>query len=888
MTQSSNPSLRTHTLPNGLTVFLREKHDAPVASFWVWYRVGSRNERPGLTGVSHWVEHMQFKGTPSIEKGAIFGEVSRHGGTLNAMTSSDWTAYFETLPADKLDISLRIESDRMSNSLFDPGETESERTVILSERQGAENRPTYHLAEEVHGVAFQASPYRHMVIGYENDLRTISRDDLYGHYRRYYTPNNAFIAAAGDFDADELLDRITSAFGAIPAGDGALPPVAVEPPQRGERRVTLRRPSPASYLMMAYRMPDARHPDIPALLVADALLSGGKPMGMGGGSAMGRSSRLYRALVSGGLARSASSGASLNIDPNLWTFTATALPGVEPERIEAAIETEIERLKNDLAPEEEFVKARKQIRAQYVYSQETVTAQAFWLGQMEIIDHAGRIDTLSDELAAVTPEDVQRVVRNWLVPDQRTVGWQLPDDETVLAGADVPAAHVPAPVSLIDPPAVWGLSDSDQSSHGFVRTELPNGIIVLAQPRPGDAAVDCTISIEAGQAATREPLAGLSSMTAKMLNRGTARHSFDKYNETIDSLGAVIGVDADRDTIDVSFHSLAEDLDAVLDLAAEIILEPTFPAEELERVRQQTITGLREQESDTGAQASRLLREQMYPEGHPYRLRVSGEIETVERFTTEDLATYHRRAFGPNVATIALVGGVESIDEVTSRLHRVFGDWKSPASKPHAVPAIDAPDVRTTRSVVVRGKSQADIAIAYPTLPRSLDTSYVALSIANIILGQLGLMGRLGANVRDKQGLAYYAYSSLAGGPVNSVWNARAGVDPANIQRAIEGITSELVRLRSEPVTADELADAKSYVIGSMPLGLESLGGVVSLLLTIERFGYPLNYVDIFPSLIHDLTAENLLESSRTYLDPERLAIGIAGPESIDGGVSEA
>ncbi|HEV2066580.1 MAG TPA: insulinase family protein, partial [Thermomicrobiales bacterium] len=542
MNQTSSPALRTHTLPNGLTVFLREKHDAPVASFWVWYRVGSRNERPGLTGVSHWVEHMQFKGTPSIAKGAIFGEVSRHGGTLNAMTSSDWTAYFETLPSDKLDISLRIESDRMSNSLFDPAETESERTVILSERQGAENRPTYHLAEEVSGTAFQASPYRHMVIGYENDLRAITRDDLYAHYKRFYVPNNAFIAAAGDFDADDLLTRITDAFGSIPAGNGVLPPVAIEPPQRGERRVTLRRPSPAAYLMMAYRMPDARHPDIPALLVADALLSGGKPMGMGGGSAMGRSSRLYRALVSGGLARSASSGASLNIDPNLWTFTATALPGVEPRRIEDAIEAEIERLGSAPAGEEEFVKARKQIRAQYVYSQETVTAQAFWLGQMEIIDHAGRIDTLADELAAVSPEDVQRVVKTWLVPQQRTVGWQLPDDSSAHAAGGQPGPETAPAARPFDRHAAWGLSDSDQSSHGFVRAELPNGIVVLAQPRPGDGAVDCTISIDAGQSATLEPRAGLPSMTAKMLNRGTAKHSFDAFNEKIDTLGAVIGV----------------------------------------------------------------------------------------------------------------------------------------------------------------------------------------------------------------------------------------------------------------------------------------------------------------------------------------------------------
>ncbi|MDQ3541587.1 MAG: insulinase family protein, partial [Chloroflexota bacterium] len=471
-------------------------------------------------------------------------------------------------------------------------------------------------------------------------------------------------------------------------------------------------------------------------------------------------------------------------------------------------------------------------------------------------------------------------------PDQRTVGWQLPDDDTVLAGTDIPTGDAPEAFAFVEHPTIWGLSDSDQSSHGFVRTELPNGIVVLAQPRPDDSAVDCTISIEAGQAATSEQLAGLPSMTAKMLNRGTTKHTFDQFNETIDTLGAVIGVDADRDTIDVSFHSLAEDLDAVLDLAAEIIREPTFPADELDRVRQQTITGLREQESDTGAQASRLLREQMYPEGHPYRLRVSGEIETVERFSPDDLMAYHRRAFGPNVTTVALVGGVESIDAITSRLHRVFGDWTSPVPEPRVVPAIEASDARSTRTAVVRGKSQADIAIAYPTLARSLDTPYVALSIANIILGQLGLMGRLGANVRDKQGLAYYAYSSIAGGLANSVWTARAGVDPANIQRAIDGITSEMIRLRSEPVSDEELADAKSYVIGSLPLGLESLGGVVSLLLTIERFGYPLNYVDIFPSLIENLTVGDLLDSSQRFLNPDRLTIGIAGPESIEAGAN--
>jgi zinc protease len=585
--------------------------------------------------------------------------------------------------------------------------------------------------------------------------------------------------------------------------------------------------------------------------------------------------------VSTGLARSAGSGTSLHIDPHLWTFSATALPGIAPERIEAAIEAEIERLASTPAAEDEFAKARKQIRAQYVYSRETVTAQAFWLGQMEIIDHAGRVDTLADELAQVTPEDVQRVVRTWLVKDQRTVGWQLPDDEIVKAGAEIPVGDVVEPEAhySAEPQLVWGLSGTAPSVSGFVRTELPNGIVLLAQPRPGDEAIEGTISIAAGQSATGESRAGLPSMTAKMLNRGTATRTFEEFNEAIDRLGAVIGADADRDYVDISFHSLAEDLDPVLQLAAEVIRTPTFPEEELAKVRQQTLTGIREQESDTGAMASKLLREMMYPEGHPYRLRVSGEIETVSAFTSADLAAYHAHAFGPAVTTIALVGGIDSLDEAVMRIERVFGDWAVKVGEPGKVPPIDPPASTARRAVMVRGKSQADLAIAFPTLARSLEPEYFAVNMANTILGQLGLMGRLGANVRDKQGLAYYAYSSFSGGEANSIWSARAGVDPGNVERALESIVHELGRLHGEPVTESELADVKSYAIGSLPLAVESLGGVVSLLLSIERHGLGLDYLERYPGYISALTADDLLSAARRHLDPTRLTVAVAGPE---------
>lgn len=884
--QGATP-LISHTLDNGLTVFLREDHAAPITSFWVWYRVGSRNEVPGKTGLSHWVEHMQFKGTPSLEKGAIFREVSRHGGTLNAMTSMDWTAYFETLPADKIDLSLRIEADRMRNSLFDPAETESERTVILNERQGAENRPTYHLAEELIGAAFRAHPYRHMVIGHEADLRSITRDDLYNHYQHYYTPQNAFISVAGDFAADEMLASIEEAFGAIPGGEPIVPHIAQDPPQRAERRVTVRRPSPASYMMMGYRMPAADHPDIPALLVADSILSGAKPFGMGGGSAMGRSSRLYRALVSSGLARSASSGTGLHIDPFLWTFSATALPGTDPDHIENAFEEQLERLRTTPASEDEFLKARKQTRAQYIYSRETVTAQAFLTGQMEVVDHASRVDTLEDELASVTPEDVQRVARTWLTPDQRTIGWQLPDEGTpTFGGADIPdEASIPVesmvPFDLERP---WGFSDGTEAggSFGFYRTTLPNGIVLLSQPRPGDPAINGSIEIEAGQNATTDMRPGIASLMADTMNRGTRHRTFEEYNEAIDRLGAMIGIGAGRRTIRIDFHALAEDLPAVLELVGDLVRNPSFPADELERVRQQAITSLREDEDDTGSVARDAMRELLYPEGHPSRLPLDGTVESITAFTRDDLATYHHTSFSPELVRIAMVGGIESIGAAVDHIERAFGDWTHDA--PEVSPPQKAPVPDTTRrdDRIVAGKSQSNIVMAYPTLPRSHD-DYYALNVANVILGQLGLMGRLGATVRDDQGLAYHVSSSLSPGVATSMWTARAGVDPANVDRTIEGILTEVRRLQEEPVSAEELEDAKTYIVGSLPLSLESLAGVSGLLLTIERFGHGLDYLDRFPDLINSLTVDDLQQAAHRHLDPDKVVIGVAGPGKSEG-----
>lgn len=417
-------------LDNGLTVILKENHNAPVASFWAWYRVGSRNEVPGITGISHWVEHMLFKGTPTFPKGTLDREISRNGGTWNGMTWLDYTTYFETLPADRFDLALRIEADRMVNSLFDPNEVESERTVIISEREGNENYPTWLLGEEVQAIAFRVHPYHHEVIGDKSDLQTMTREQLWQHYKMYYAPNNALVVAVGDFESAQLMDRIAELFGRIPAGP-PLPGVPfVEPAQRGERRVHVKGPGATAYLQMAFHVPDARHPDIFPLIVLDTILGGAQSMTLFGGSPPSKSSRLYKALVETELATSVYSNLSLTIDPFLFYFGATVRTGRTLAEVEAALWAELQRAVQQPVTPEEVAKAVKQTQAQFAYSSESVTNQAFWLGYSEIVTGSYTwFYAYLDRIGAVTAADIQRVAATYLTETNRVVGWYLPENK---------------------------------------------------------------------------------------------------------------------------------------------------------------------------------------------------------------------------------------------------------------------------------------------------------------------------------------------------------------------------------------------------------------------------------------------------------------------------
>ena len=416
----------TKKLKNGLQVMLKEIHTAPIISAWTWYRVGSKDEIPGQTGISHWVEHMQFKGTEKFPGGDLDRVISRDGGFWNALTFMDWTTYLATMPAEKIYLILNLESDRMVNSIFDEKEVELERTVIISERQGSENSPNFKLDEEVQATAFRVHSYHHEVIGDMTDLETITRDQLYSHYKKYYQPNNAILVIAGDFDTDEMLSKIEKLFGNIPAGEPIKRNVRPEPEQKGEKRVSIEGPGETIFLQVAYHAPDTKSDDFFALTALDSLLSGPSNLNLFGGGISNKTSRLYREIVEKELAVGVAGGLQATIDPFLYSISFIINSQSNSDIVIEKLDAQIEKIQNELVSDESLKRAVKQARALFAYGSESITNQAFWMGFSEIFDTYDWFTTYLDRLARVTPDDVQRVARQYLKKQNRVIGIYSP------------------------------------------------------------------------------------------------------------------------------------------------------------------------------------------------------------------------------------------------------------------------------------------------------------------------------------------------------------------------------------------------------------------------------------------------------------------------------
>ncbi|MBF0473762.1 MAG: insulinase family protein [Nitrospirae bacterium] len=400
-----------YTLDNGLKVIIIEQHKAPVVTFQIWYKVGARNESTYPTGISHMLEHMMFKGTKRYGANVLSTTVSRNGGVDNAFTTKDYTVYYETLPADRINISLQFESDRMRGLLLDEKELVSEKQVVIEERRmRTEDNPQNSLNEEVNAAAFKAHPYHNPVIGWMSDIESYKRDDLYEYYQAFYSPNNAFIIVVGDVNSKALISDIKKNFGDIQNIPRKYKTPAKEPAQNGERRVILKKKAELPYMLMAYHVPSMPNEDSYALDVMTGVLEG-------------KSGRLYKDIIKKGIAVNAfTSYDSLSPDPDLLALGGSVGQGQDIKKLETALNAEVKRLQTELTAKEDIQKVINQIEASFIKEQDSSFSLGMTTGGFEILGDYKLKDVYIENIKKVTPEDVKRVAVKYLTVENKTVG----------------------------------------------------------------------------------------------------------------------------------------------------------------------------------------------------------------------------------------------------------------------------------------------------------------------------------------------------------------------------------------------------------------------------------------------------------------------------------
>jgi zinc protease len=866
---SITTGVRETRLPNGLKILTKEVRNAPVVSFSVWYRVGSRNEHTGITGTSHLLEHMMFKGTKTRAPGEISRTLFINGATFNASTYYDWTNYYETIASDRLEMAMQIESDRMTGSLIDPQQLASEMTVVRSELEGRENSPGTLLSQAVAAAAFEAHPYQWPVIGWRSDVENVPRSAIYNYYRTHYGPNNATMVIVGDFDTQKTLALVKKYFGAVKPIPTPTPVYTVEPPQRGERRVTVRRAGALPMVMIGYRTPPAKSADSYALDMLASVLS------------EGRSSRLYQNLVEKQIATDADASNPSLKDGYLFTLSGTARPGVTPDRLEKALIDEVERLKQEPVSEAELTRAKNRIAADFIFQNDSVTAQANLLGYWDMTVDWHYVSTYLDRIRTLTPADLQKVAQKYFNADDRTAGQFIP---TAGGGPGGPppreaSARVEKPKQGARPLPLPKPVKTAGFKRNVSRFQLANGLKVIVNENHTNPTVALRGSLGAGSVVEPKDKPGLAGMTAAMLTRGTEKRSALQFATALESVGASLGASADTLATSVVGRAQKKDLDLLLDLLAEMLRQPTFPAADLERLKGQALAGIEQAKEDPDSLANRAFERAVYPEGSPLRPEtLEDAARAVAGISREDLQSFYREQYGPDRMILVVAGDVKAA-ELKQQLESRLGSWpKNPNTKP--IPTLTVPlQQQAVRQVIpVPDKSETAIIWGHAGELKRSDPDFYAVQVLNMILGGGGaLNSRLGNTIRDEQGLAYGVFSfydaSLYPGP----FEVQLGTNPANAEKAIKSLVAEIHRVQAQGVTQREVDETVAYLTGRFPQRLETNAGMAEILWVAEFYHLGADYIDKYADYYRAVTVAQVNAAAKKHLHPERATLVISG-----------
>jgi len=868
-----------YTLPNGLEVILREDHRLPMVAVNTWYHVGPANETAGKTGFAHLFEHMMFQSSGHVGEDQFWKYMEGAGASfINGTTDFDRTNYMEDVPSNQLETALWLESDRMGFLLdrITPASLANQQDVVRNERrQSVENAPYQLVEEEIwHNLFPKGHPYYAAVIGSHEDIQSAKLEDVKAFFQQYYCPNNASLVIVGDIDKVATKKLIEKYYGSIPRGKDVPAITATTPPITAEKRLTVPDKITLSRVYMSWLTSPIFKPGDAEASVTAQILGGGK------------ASRLYKSLVyEQRLCQDVTvSQQSLSLG-SVFQITATVKPDKTPEEVEKAIDAELDKFRATGPTADEIAATQNSVYSGTIMSLESLggfSGVADRLNQYnQHMKDPGYINKDLARYGAVTPETSKKFANDQLGKNARVVVYAVPGDKKLPPDPTAPPkpAEETTKVESAEP---WRNTVPSPGAETMAqlpsakRSELPNGLTLYVVEAHNLPIVAANVVFRSGSAADPTELPGLAGFTAAMLDEGTSKRDALQIANEVYALGATLNTGSQTDASNASVRSLKQNAAASMSILSDVVLNPAFPAKEVDRIRNDRMTALMQQRDQPWPTALRVMNACLFGPSHPYGHTALGTQESLKKISRDDLTKLYASTYSPKNAALIIVGDVTEA-EAKKLATDAFGAWKGNAT-PATIPA--AGTTVTSRAVIVDkpGSNQTMLLAGQMGVKRS-DADYEKLDVMNTVLGGL-FSSRINLNLREDKGYSYGAFSFIGQNRGVGPLMAGAAVRGDATGPSIEEILKEVTKIRDAGVTADELKLAKESIVRSLPANFETSGSTAGTMASIYMYDLPLDYYQTLPTRVNAITTDDVLQVAKKHLVPERMVVVAVGDRS--------
>jgi len=875
-------------LKNGLRVIMHEDHSTPIVAVNVWYHVGSKNEVVGRTGFAHLFEHMMFQGSKNYDAD-YFKPLQEAGANINGTTNPDRTNYFEVVPSNFLELALFMEADRMGGLLeaMTQKKLDNQRDVVKNERrQRYDNQPYGTAFEKIFAQMFPAGhPYNWTTIGSLEDLSNASMDDVKAFFRQYYVPNNASLVIAGDFNPKQARALAEKYFGKIPRGAAITRPNPAMPKLDGVVRKKFEDAVQLQRLYMVWHTSPQYSADEAALDILGSILTAG------------RGSRLQSNLVYGKQISQDVGAFNYALEAGgMMIVQSTAKPGKSLDEIESEIGEEIERIKKIPPTAAEMTRALNSIESQSIFSLENVLGKADQMNNYATF--VGKPDYFQTDLERyrrVTPADVQRVANKYLNADRFVMNFvprTLPGNTGMAnMGANRPTS---VPDKKKDDSKITAQEAKLPKPGPIPKFALPsiqkqrltNGLEVWTVRQAELPVVSMNLVLKSGGTLDPTEKSGLASMTAALLDDGTKTRSAVEIANQLQSIGAFLGTGSGWDSANVNMQTLTKNLDQALNIFSDVVINPTFPGEELEKYRGRLLTSFQQRKDLPNAISDLVYNKVLYGKTHPYSKQLSGDIVSVKGINRGDLVDFYQANYRPNNAVLIVVGDIDQ-QALVPKLEQAFGNWKKGDVRMFDIPEAMMMEKAGIYIVDKPGAAQSVVSIGQVGVPRN-SPDYVPLQVMNTLLGG-GFTSRINMNLREEKGYTYGARSGFAFRRGAGPFSASADVQTAVTKESVAEFMRELRGIRGDiPVTQKELEYNKQSLIRRFPSGFETTGQISNQLANLVVYGLPDTYFNDYIQKVNAVTVADVNRVANKYLSPDKMAIVVVGDrKTIEPGLRE-